>query len=232
MNMTVEISVVIPTYNAERSIEEVVEGCFSILEEGKVEVILVDDGSTDATVSIIEKVAMALPNLHYLIHDKNLGQQRSIKDGMALAKGTCVVTMDDDLQQDPEEILLLWDKIQEGYDVVYGLPTRDGYPVHRAFGSKLVDLFFTWVLKKSKDVKVGSFRIMKKWISDMVVQDDREFVYITAILLDHTKNMANVAITYRERPYGTSNYDAGKLIRLFLRLFVQYGWKKKKGNRI
>lgn len=228
--MDIDISIVIPTYNAVRSIREVVESSLAVWTDRRAEVILVDDGSTDGTKAVSEELAREHACVRTIAHEKNMGQQRSLKDGMALAKGEYVVTMDDDLQQDPGDMPKILDKLQEGYDVVYGLPVRDGYPVHRAMGSKVVDLFFTWVLKKPKDVKVGSYRIMPRWLVEKVVWDKRDFVYITAIILDHTNNMANQAVSYRERPYGTTNYNWRKLFRLFFRLFIEYGWKKGKNS--
>lgn len=226
--MGVDVSVVIPTYNSIGSIGEVVERCRSLGEGNSVEIILVDDCSTDGTASKIQILAAEYADVRCVIHEKNLGQQRSLKDGFVLSQGRWVVTMDDDLQQKPEDIPKLLDKLQEGYDVVYGLPVRDGYPVHRALGSKAVDFFFYRFMNKPKDVKVGSYRIMRRWLVDKVVEDEREFVYITAIILEHTKNMANAPVSYRERPYGTSNYNWRKLMGLFFKLFIEYGWKRGK----
>lgn len=224
--MEVDISIVIPTYNAARSIREVVEKSLAAWTDKRIEIILVDDASTDGTQAVIEELKRDHAFIESIVHEKNMGQQRSLKDGMTLAKGNYVITMDDDLQQDPYDMPKLLGKLQEGYHVVYGLPVRNGYPVHRAMGSKVVDLFFTWFLKKPKDVKVGSYRIMPRWIVEKVVEDKRDFVYITAIILDHTKNMANEGVSFRERPYGTTNYNWKKLFRLFVRLFIEYGWKK------
>jgi undecaprenyl-phosphate 4-deoxy-4-formamido-L-arabinose transferase len=225
--MKVEISVVIPVYRAQWSIEEVVQRSLAVWKNTSVEVILVDDASDEETVAKVKALAQQYPEVRVLLHERNLGQQRSLKDGMAMAKGDYIFTLDDDLQQDPEDMPKLLNKLKEGHHVVYGLPFRDGYPVHRAIGSKMVDGVFTWVLGKPKDVKVGSFRVMERWLSQKVVADPRDFVYITAILLDHTKKLANVPVSYRERPYGQTNYNWIKLTRLFIRLFLVYGWHRK-----
>lgn len=229
--MDVEISVVIPVYNASRSISEVVQRCLALEWGPRLEIILVEDGSQDPSGEIVRRIEREDPRVRVLIHPRNLGQQTSIRDGLAMARGRYVVTMDDDLQQDPEDIRVLYEKIKEGYDVVYGLPQREGYPIHRTLGSKWVDGFFTRFMGKPKEVKVGSYRIMNRKTVDQVIGEDPSFVYITAMLLQHTQNMSNVPVAYRPRPYGQTNYNWRSLFRLFCNLFFYYGWKGRKGGK-
>lgn len=227
--MDVDISVVIPVYNGHASIREVVKRTLALEPNPSLEVILVEDASQDDSRKILETLQKEDGRIRCIFHETNQGQQSSLKEGMSLAKGRAVVTMDDDLQQDPEDILLLWEKLKEGYQVVYGLPQREGYPLHRALGSRMVDGFFTFFMDKPKEVKVGSFRILDRNTVDHIVKRNPNFVYITALTLEFTRSMANVPVVYKPRPYGVSNYSAKSLIKLFVQLFLHYGWKKKRG---
>ncbi|MBF7096232.1 glycosyltransferase family 2 protein [Alkalibacter mobilis] len=225
-----EISLVIPVYNSEKTIAEVVERSKATLGEFEFEIILVNDHSSDKSIEIIKELEKKDPRVMVVDLRKNIGQQGAIKRGIELAKGNYVITMDDDLEQKPEEMTLLIQKIQEGFDVVYGRPCRKGYPSYREFGSKLVDGFFTLFMGKPPKVKVGSFRIMNRRIAETIAKDNTQFVYITAIILGATKDMANVPVSYKERPYGKSNYSLKKLGMLFVKLFFNYGIKKKLGS--
>lgn len=228
--MDVDISVVIPVYNGSKSIREVVERTLALGPNPSVEVILVEDASRDDSRKVLEALQREDERIRCIFHETNQGQQSSLKEGCAIARGKAVVTMDDDLQQDPEDILPLWETWKKGFQVVYGLPQRAGYPVHRALGSRMVDGFFTGFMNKPKEVKVGSFRILDRNTVDYIVQRNPKFVYITALTLEYTRSMTNVPVAYKPRPYGASNYNWRSLIKLFVQLFVHYGWKKKKGT--
>ncbi len=219
-----EISIVVPVYNSSRSIEELVKRIIRVLEEKKIkfEIILVDDCSKDDSLRVLEKIKEEDSRVLVLPLEKNQGQQAATKQGMALAKGQAIVTIDDDLEQQPEDIPKLIDELNKGYDVVYGVINRENYPFYRKWGSQLVDLFFTYFLDKPAEIRVGCFRILKRKISDQIIKDQTPFVYITAISLIVTKNIGNVGVSHQDRQYGRSNYNFKKLIKLFFNLFYYY----------
>ena len=219
-----EISIVIPVYNSAKSIEELVQRIMMVMEEKKIsfEIILVDDYSGDNSLKVIKKLKEEDSRVIILVLGKNAGQQAATKRGMEIAKGKMVVTIDDDLEQQPEDIPKLIDELKKGFDVVYGVPNRKSYPFYRKFGSGLVDSFLTLFLGKPSKVRVGSFRIVNAQILEYVVLDQTPFVYITAITLMFTKNIGNVEVSYKQRKYGKSNYNFKKLIKLFFNLFHYY----------
>jgi undecaprenyl-phosphate 4-deoxy-4-formamido-L-arabinose transferase len=220
-----EVSIVIPVYNSAQSITELISRLSATLASQRLsfELILVDDCSGDDSRAVIRALAARDERIILIARDHNAGQQAAIKTGLARSRGRWVVTIDDDLEQQPEDIPLLLDQIKSGFDVVYGIPDRSGYPLYRQSGSNLVDLFFTLILKKPKNIRVGSFRVLNRKIVDRIVEDQTPFVYITAITLRFTKNIGNVKVAYQPRRYGKSNYTVKKLSLLFLRLFYYYG---------
>jgi len=220
-----DVSIVIPVYNSAQSIRELIRRLVTTLEarESIFEIILVDDCSRDDSREVIRVLEAVDSRIVLIALDQNSGQQSAIKTGLAQSRGRKVITIDDDLQQQPEDIMLLLDEIKKGFDVVYGIPDRAGYPFYRQLGSNLVDLFFTLILKKPKRIRVGSFRVLNRETVEQIIKDQTPFVYITAITLRFTKNIGNVKVAFKQRRYGKSNYTIKKLSQLLLRLFYYYG---------
>ncbi|MDD3307630.1 MAG: glycosyltransferase family 2 protein [Acetobacterium sp.] len=220
-----DVSIVIPVFNSSQSIEELISRLVATLEaRGLIfEIILVDDCSGDHCRAVIQVLEAWDSRIILIALDQNGGQQSAIKTGLSRSRGRWVVTIDDDLEQQPEDIPLLLDEIKKGFDVVYGIPDRVGYPFYRQWGSNLVDLFFTLILKKPKRIRVGSFRVLNRETVEAIIKDQTPFVYITAITLRFTKNIGNVKVVYHQRRYGKSNYNFKKLSQLLLRLFYYYG---------
>ena len=218
------VSVIIPVYNSESSLAELYERLDCVLASiaGEYEIIMVDDGSRDNSYREMEKLYLKGGALRIIGLEGNFGQQNAIMCGLRHATGDYIVTIDDDLQNPPDEIPKLLEGLAAGYDVVYGIPTdRKQYGLRNA-GTILTDLFFTFICKKPWNVRVGSFRAMKRQIAGKIIAERRHFVYITAITLKHTRNIGNVEVLHEERKYGSSNYSFRKLIGLFCRLAVNY----------
>ncbi|WKY45659.1 glycosyltransferase [Eubacteriaceae bacterium ES2] len=220
-----KISVVIPVYNSEHSIKNLVNRLIKVFEAHHqlYELILVDDCSKMDTRKVLETIGDQRVKVFFL--EENVGQQAALKYGMIKSSGDYVITLDDDLEQQPEDIFILINEIKKGFDVVYGIAQRDGYAFHRQFGSNLVDLFFTVFLKKPRKIRVGCFRIMNRTVVDYIINDRTSFVYLSAIILKFTQNISNVTVTYQKRPYGKSNYNFKKLCKLYLNLLYYYGIK-------
>jgi len=119
---TIHLSIVVPLYNEEESVERLVA---RILEAASrfdfsYEIMLVDDGSKDGTWSIIERLKKTVPQLRGVKFRRNYGQTSAMVAGFEHSLGEIIVTMDGDLQNDPADISLLLDKMKEGYDIVSG----------------------------------------------------------------------------------------------------------------
>ena len=120
------ISVVIPVYNSERMLEGVVERVERVLEQtgSDYEVVLVNDGSRDGSWGKIQELANQKPSVRGVPLLRNYGQHNALLCGIRSAIYSTVVTLDDDGQNPPEEIPRLLERLDEGYDLVYGVPER------------------------------------------------------------------------------------------------------------
>ena len=220
------ISIVIPVYNSEKTLAILYDRLRAVLDVlcAKYEIIMVDDGSTDDSYKSACQLHDMDKRVKVITLSKNFGQQNAIMCGLRYSTGDRVVIMDDDLQNPPEEIRKLIDKLNEGYDVVYGIPMEKEYSVYRSIGARLRDLLFDRICRKPADIKVGSFRAIRGSLVQKVIQDRTSFVYISAITFKYTVRAANVAVRHDAREYGRSNYSMLKLAGLFMKLMINYSF--------
>lgn len=216
------ISIVIPVYNGSSTLEKLVHELNNILSEfSSYEIILVDDSSTDDSLNIVNKLVTKQDNIIGISLDGNYGQQSAIFCGLRHANMEYIVIMDDDFEHNPKDIHKLYEKIKEGYDVVYALNSnKTEKSLVRKIGSGLRDKTFDYLTKKPKEIKVCSFRIITRETVDNILKSNNEFVYISMEILKHTNSIANIEV-----PYGTrriSGHSTGKLIKLLLNIFVYY----------
>lgn len=218
------ISVVVPVYNSESSLEHFYKALSKELMKicDDYEIIMVDDGSLDNSYEQMEVLHTIDSRVKIIKLDGNFGQQNALMCGFHYSTGEYIVTLDDDLQHPPEEIHKLYKKIEEGYDVVYGIPIIKQHSVYRKMGSKMTDYLFNKICLKPKNIKISSFRIIRKNIISEIIKDKTSFVYISAITFKNTKNISNVEVNHNVRKYGKSNYDFYKLLKLFIKLYLYY----------
>ena len=222
----VKISIVVPVYNSRGTLEILYNRLRKTLETLLLdfEIILVDDGSRDDSFSKMMELHDNDQRVKLIQLKRNYGQQNALMCGLRYVTGDYTVILDDDLQNPPEEIVKLWLKILEGYEVVYGLPTEakkiQGY---RYWGGVLRDLLFDLMINKPSKIKVSSFRILKKDLVQKIIKDQTSFVYISAITFKHRVKAANIEVAYDKRGFGQSNYSMLKLSRLYLKILLNYG---------
>ena len=209
-------SVVIPVYNSEKSLEllyERISKTFDEVIKQPFELILVDDCSADSSYKIIRE----LSEKDGRVKGVNHGQQKAVLCGFRYAKGDYIVTMDDDLQHPPEEIPKLIEKMEssDDIDVVIGAYDTKRHNAVRRFGSWLMALSHDMIFKKPKDLKMTSFRLIKRYVVDNVNDISISKPTVGPLLLQTTKRIVNVTVRHYERQYGKSGYSFGRLVKAF-----------------
>lgn len=222
--MNSSISIVIPVYNSENSLKPLCAALSSVLENAfyQYEIILVDDGSIDKSYEIMLELHNKYNHIKIIQLKGNFGQQNAIMCGFHYTEFDYVITMDDDLQHPPQEILKLYDKILEGYDVVYGIPIKKQHSNYRNLGTRATDLLFNIICSKPKHIKVSSFRIIKRGFIHTIILNKSSFVYLSAITFKNTTKVANLYVNHNPRKYGKSNYNFFKLLKQYSKLIVYY----------
>lgn len=216
------VSVVIPCYKSEKSIRKVVEltsGVFQSLPSYECEFVLVDDCSPDGTFSTICDLSREYDNVHGVTLMRNFGQHNALMCGMHHADGDLILGMDDDLQTHPSQIPAILHKMEEGYDVVYGVFEETENGIIKNFTSWLNRVTAQMMLGRPKDIQTSSFWVITKQVKDQVVTFTNYNPYIQALFGRMTNRVGNVVIEHHKREQGSSNYSLGKLVRLWLAYF-------------
>jgi undecaprenyl-phosphate 4-deoxy-4-formamido-L-arabinose transferase len=212
--MVDSVSVVIPVYNSEQSIGELVEKLLDTLgrEARSLEIILVNDGSRDGSWSVIENLTSRYSCVKGINLMRNFGQHNALLAGIRKSKSGIIVTIDDDLQHPPEEVTTLIAKLDEGYAVVYGVPFHGQHGIGRGVASRVTKM----ALRSAMGVKIASdvsaFRTFRTRLRDAFANFDSPFVSIDVLLSWSTTKFAAVPTAHAARRSGTSNYSFGKLI--------------------
>ena len=219
-----ECSIVIPVFNSEQSLEELHQRIFETFHKLKKthEIIFVDDASVDSSWSVLKKLRDKDKNVKIIQLMKNFGQHNAIICGLNYITGKFVITMDDDLQNPPEEIPRLIDKIKEGYDVVIAAPEDKNDKVYKNFGSFIIRYLNTKIFNKPKTLILSSFRIMTRAVADEIKILKTPYPYISGMLLSLTTNITNVQVRHDKRKHGISTYTMSKLFKLAFNLIINY----------
>ncbi len=219
------ISVIIPVYRSELSLPILVPRLIQTIEGmNKVpEIILVDDASPDNSWDVLKKLKSEYgKGLKIVRLLTNRGQHNAILCGLSLATGDQIVTMDDDLQNPPEEIPRLTEALERGYDLVIGAYDSKKHAAFRNIGGHLVDWMIRRIFKLPSDFQLTSFRAAKKIVVSRVVQMSAVFPYVTCMLLSNAANYANVPTRHDSRKFGKSNYRLKQSLYLVANLVLSY----------
>lgn len=215
-------SVVIPCYKSAPTIGKVVRLTAEELHRLGVEdfeFVLVNDCSPDGgkTIRALQDLAEELPFVKVVDLGKNAGQHNATMAGLWYAAGDYIISMDDDMQTHPSQIGKIKEKIEEGYDIVYGYYIKKKESLFRRLGSALNYWTVRLLIRKPKWLKTSSFWMIRRYVRDYVVQYRHPHVHLQGLFLRTTdiNNIACVPIEHFEREYGASTYTLKKLIQLY-----------------
>jgi polyisoprenyl-phosphate glycosyltransferase len=218
------VSVVIPVYNAAARLPRLVERLFAVLDATgePCEVVLVDDGSRDDSWQVLGRLhAQYSGRLSAVQLMRNYGQHNALMAGFRHARGRFVVTMDDDFQHPPEEILTLLRAITAAdLDLVYGCYAAKQHSGWRNLGSVLVNAFYRVVFRTH--VAVTAFRVIRRELLDTILGYSFYYTYIDGLLAWNTERVGEVPVQHQLRAEGRSGYSLGRLLLLALNLFANF----------
>lgn len=218
------VSIVIPVYRSETYLAKTVQ---AVLAQGAsdrfdVEVVLVNDSSPDDVWSVIELLAESDPRIVAVSLSRNYGQHAANVVGFRYASGDCAITMDDDLQNPPEEIDRLVDRWLDGHDLVIGAFADKQHERVRSLGSKTMQLLNRRVFDTPDDLVMTNFRLIDRSILDKINAYRTPAPYTTGLAVMFSENPANVIVKHDERRDGSSNYNLVRLTRLAWSVLFNY----------
>jgi undecaprenyl-phosphate 4-deoxy-4-formamido-L-arabinose transferase len=212
--MSPSISVVVPVFRSQDSLRELHRRLVDILEpvDPGFEMILVEDCGGDKSWDVIQELAEADPRVRGMQLGRNYGQHNALLCGIRSARGSTIVTLDDDLQNPPEEIPSLLAKLPEGYDVVYGAPEDETHGFLRNQASRITKLALQGAMGADTARKVSAFRAFRTRLREAFESYRSPTVNIDVLLTWGTNRFTSVKVRQEKRAIGVSGYTTRKLI--------------------
>jgi undecaprenyl-phosphate 4-deoxy-4-formamido-L-arabinose transferase len=215
-------SVVVPVYNAEETLEELVlriTQTFAKLNE-TYELLFIDDNSKDRSWEILRSLRERHPEIRCYQLMRNYGQQNATMCGFRQAKGRYIITLDDDLQNPPEEIPSLIKELEKDYDVVFGVYESKKHGRYRRLGSLMINKFYALTFKTKG--RVSAFRILRTDLAKKILEYDLNFSYINGLIAWYTDRVSRIYVQHQPRPQGRSGYTFRKLLNLSINMMTNF----------
>lgn len=209
------VSVIVPVYRSEETLPRLVAEIEAALAPGDVpfEVILVNDGSPDGSWGRIAAMARSNPRLRGINLMRNFGQHNALLCGIRAATFDRIVTLDDDLQNPPPEIPNLLAKLEDGFDVVYGVPRQEQHGLLRDLASLVTKAVLSNAMGAKVARHVSAFRAFRTALRMAFVNFDGPYVSIDVLLTWGTRRFGSLEVEHHPRQAGASGYTFGKLVR-------------------
>jgi glycosyltransferase involved in cell wall biosynthesis len=214
------VSVVVPVFNADRTLKELhrrIAATISAMSGlSSWELILVNDGSADQSWERIVGLSGEHAEVRGLDLDRNFGQHNALLAGIHAARHEVIVTLDDDLQNPPEEIPKLLGALRPDLDVVYGAPISNRHPAHRRIGAIAVRTFLRVVTRRPAHVVASGFRALRSDLTEQLPEAGGRHIALDSTLRARTDRIGATEVNHERRQVGRSNYSLLMLGRLAL----------------
>jgi len=218
------LSIVVPVYRGAATVGMLVHALEALQPDGGMEVILVNDGSPDNSGDVCRALlSTTRMRLVYIEHARNYGEHNAVMTGLRHASGRYVITMDDDLQNPPEEVIKLYDHARLGnWDVVY---TRYAVKEHagwRNMGSRFANRVADMLLDKPRGLYLSSFRCMAASVITEITRYHGPYPYVDGLIMQATQRIDSIEVLHLPRAEGRSNYTLRRLVLLWLNLATSF----------
>jgi undecaprenyl-phosphate 4-deoxy-4-formamido-L-arabinose transferase len=220
----VGLSIVVPVYRGAATVGKLVAALSALRPAGGLEIVLVNDGSPDNSGDVCRELARtATVPLTYLEHARNFGEHNAVMTGLRHARGAYVITMDDDLQNPPEEVVKLYDHARlGGWDVVYTRYAEKQHEGWRNLGSHFANRVADALLDKPKGLYLCSFRCMNAFVVRQISNYRGPYPYVDGLIMQVTQRIDSIEVKHLARAEGRSNYTLRRLVLLWLNLATNF----------
>lgn len=224
MKQTGSISVLIPAYYSEASLRTLVGRLEKTLSSMQTdyEVILINDGSPDRSWEIICELAREHSFVRGINLTRNFGQHNALLCGIRAATKDIIVTMDADLQHPPEEIPRLVSRLEEGFDVIYGVPIKEHHHLLRATASRIFRIVVQAAMGIHTAFDISAFRAFRKSLREAMESYRAPSVFIDVLLAWATTRFGAVEVRHAPRPFGQSSYSWFRLMNHCITIMTSF----------
>ena len=211
----IDVSLVIPVFNEEETLIELKEKIINVFQKENMngEIIFINDGSSDNSAKIISDLENENSEVKFVDFRFNKGKAAALQSGFDMAEGEIVITMDADLQDDPDEIPNLVNKINEGWDVVSGWKKNRKDPIGKRWPSKL----FNYTTRMFSGIKIHDFNCGLKAYRNEVVKSVKVYGelhrYVPVLAAMEGYKITELAVKHHPREHGVSKYGFGRLFK-------------------
>lgn len=218
------ITIIIPVYNSEKTIKELVDRLMKVIGTKNLQIVLVNDGSQDNSHVVCLSLCSEYESIvTYIELAKNFGEHNAIMAGLHYARGDYIVTMDDDFQNPPEDVPhLVEEAIKNNYDIVYTYYKIKEHHWLRNAGSWFNDKIANILLNKPKDLYLSSFKCFSRFTANEILKYKGPYPYIDGLTLRSTRNIGKIQVTHEKRKNGHSGYTFLKLLQLWLNMSINF----------
>jgi len=217
-------SIVVPVFNSAGVVGQTVDRIVEVFEAEDLsyQLVLVNDGSRDGSWDVIAARARANPHIVALNLLQNYGQHHANLAGLRESTGDFVITMDDDLQNPPDQALILIDEAMTGRDVVFGKFERKQAAGYRRIGSKMIGMVNRRIFAQPPGLAVSNFRILRRDVVERICASRTAHPYLTGQALMYSSNRTHVSVRHEPRTVGKSSYSMTRILRLVLTIMFSY----------
>jgi glycosyltransferase involved in cell wall biosynthesis len=206
------LSVIVPVFNSSNTLKILVQAIDRTLVDIEKELILVNDGSRDQSWNVIRDLSSEFNWIRGINLMRNYGQHNALLCGIRAAHNEIIVTMDDDLQNPPDEVPKLLTKLNEGYDVVYGTPLKESHGLLRDLASRITKIALQNAMGAETAKNVSAFRVFRTKLRAAFERYSGPYVSIDVLLTWSTQSFSAIPVQNLPRSGGVSGYTTRKLI--------------------
>lgn len=219
-----EISVIIPLCNEAQNIHELYKRLLTSVSQisKSYEFIFIDDGSKDNSLEILHSLQNKDKNIRIIKFTRNFGQQSAVLAGFRHCRGETIVQLDADLQNPPEEISKLIEKLNEGYDIVSGVRKNRQDSFLRKTCSAFLLKLLSKLMGDNVTLEISSFRVMNRKTLEKINQCNDKSKFLSALVSWMGVSSARVEVEHSGRLYGQTKYTAGKLFQLAMDIITGF----------
>ncbi len=223
-----KLSFVIPCYYSEFTIGDVISEIENILNSCPnydYEIIAVNDDSPDNVLMVLRELAQENYKLRVVDLAKNCGKHSAMMAGFSIASGDIIINLDDDGQCPMNKLWDLIAPLNSGYDISISKYPKNKQSAFKNFGSTINSIMAKYLIGKPKDLYLGNFWAMKRFIMDEIIKYDKPYPYMAGLMLRTTSKICNVDMEERERSAGVGHYTFIKSFKLWLNGFTAFSVK-------